>query len=63
MSGSAEAIRRGPKSCLGQVINFKLGCFVIHSIAQNTQARPSLELNTRTRFCSDSLSLLHKSII
>jgi hypothetical protein len=26
-AGSTEAKRREPKSCFGQVFNFKLGCF------------------------------------
>jgi hypothetical protein len=30
--GCAKANRREPKSCLGQVFNFKLGCFVMCTI-------------------------------
>ncbi len=53
---SAEANRREPESCLGQVFNFKLGCFVISVIAWHTTARPRLELKTQHRFCPVSLS-------
>jgi hypothetical protein len=55
--GSVKANRREPKSCLGWVFNFKLGCFVICTTAWPLQARPSLELKTRPRLCPVSLSL------
>ncbi len=48
---------REPKSCLGQVFNFKLGCLVMCTIAWPIQAWPSLELKTRLRFRPISLSL------
>ena len=48
---------REPKSCLGQVFNFKLGCFVMCTIAWSTQAQPSLMLKTQPRFCPVSLTL------
>jgi hypothetical protein len=37
--------------------NFKLGCLVVYAIAQRMQARPSLELKARPRFCPVRLSL------
>ncbi len=43
--GSIKANVRGPKSGLGRVYNFKLGCFVICVISWYTQARPHLELS------------------
>ncbi len=49
-SGSTKAKWREPKSCLGRVFNFELGCFVMYAIARHIQARPSLELKTRPRF-------------
>ncbi len=55
--GSSEANRREPKSCLGWVFNFKLGCFVMYAIPWDIQARLSLELKTRPRFCPASFSL------
>ncbi len=55
--GSTNANARKPKSCLGQVFNFKSGCFVIHTIAWFTQAQLSLELKTRPRCCPVSLGL------
>ncbi len=59
-SGSAKANGREPKSCLCQVFNFKLGCFVMYATARHIQPRPSLELKTRPRFrpVSSSLSLV-----
>ncbi len=44
--GRAKANGREPKSCLGQIFNFKLGHFVIHAIARHVQACPSLQLKT-----------------
>ncbi len=55
--GSAKANGREPKSCLGRVFNFKLGCFVMCVIAWPTQAQLSLELKTWPRFRPVSLSL------
>ncbi len=52
-----KAIGREPKSCLGRVFNFKLVRFVMFSIAWPLQARQSLELKTRPRFCPAGLSL------
>ncbi len=54
---SAKANRRGPISCLGRVLNFKLGCFVMCTISWPIQSRPSLELKTRPRVRPHSLSL------
>jgi hypothetical protein len=42
--GTPEANGRESKSCLGQVFNFKVVCFVISVIVWHTQARPRLEL-------------------
>ncbi len=55
--GSAKANGREPKNCLGLVFNFKLGCFVMCTIALPIQEQPNLELITRPRFCPVSLSL------
>jgi hypothetical protein len=55
--GSTKAHGREPKSGLGQVFNIKLGYFAMYALAQHIQARPSLELKTRPRFCPVSLSL------
>jgi hypothetical protein len=38
-TGSANANKREPKSCLDRVFNFKLGHFVMYPIAQHIQAR------------------------
>ncbi len=54
---SMKANGREPKSCSGRVLNFKLGCFVMCTIAWLIQARPSLELKIWPRFCPVSLSL------
>jgi hypothetical protein len=56
-TGSTKANGREPKSCLGRVFNFKLGCFVMCTIAWPIQARLSLELKTRPRFHPVSLIL------
>ncbi len=45
------------KVVLGRVFNFKLGCFVMYTIAWHIQARLILELKTRPSFCPVSLSL------
>ncbi len=55
--GSVKANGREPKSSLGWVFNFKLGHFVMHTMARHIQARLSIELKTQPRFCSVSLSL------
>ncbi len=59
--GSMKANGREPKSCLGRVFNFKLGCFVKCTTAWPEQARPSLKLKTWPRFHphSSSLSMMH----
>ncbi len=49
--GSVKANGREPKSCLGQVFNYKLGCFDGMHILICADARPHLELKTRPRFC------------
>jgi hypothetical protein len=46
---STKANGREPKSCLGWVFNFKLGCFSLCTIAQIIQARPILEYGTFPR--------------
>ncbi len=56
-AGSAKANGRETKSCLVRVFNFKLGCFVLCTIAWPIQARPSLEWKIRPRFCPVSLSV------
>jgi hypothetical protein len=54
---SAKANGREPKSRLGRVFNFKLGCFVVRTIAWPIQVQPSLQWKTRPRFRPVSLSL------
>jgi hypothetical protein len=54
---AAEAAEREPKSCLGPVFYFKLGCFVTCAVLWHIQVRLSLELKTRPRFCPLSSSL------
>jgi hypothetical protein len=54
---SAKANGRKPKSCLGGVFNFKLGCFVMCTIAWPIQVLPSLQWKTQPRFRPVSLSL------
>jgi hypothetical protein len=61
--GSVKANRRGPKSCLGRVFNFKSGCFVICTITWPIKTRPSLKLKTRPRFCPVSLRLSMMSLM
>jgi hypothetical protein len=56
--GSAKANRRKPKSCFGQVFNFKFGCFFVKSvIAWHRHACPHVELKAWPGFCPVSLSL------
>jgi hypothetical protein len=54
---SEKANGKETKSCLGPVFNFKLGCFVMCTIAWPIQARHSLELKTQLRYCPVHLSL------
>jgi hypothetical protein len=56
-AGSVKVNGREPKSCLARVFNFKLGCFVMCTIARPIHAWPSLELKTRLRFSPIRLSL------
>ncbi len=55
--GSTKANGRKPKTGLGQVFNFTLGCFCYEATAWHEQARPHLELKTQPCFCPVSLSL------
>jgi hypothetical protein len=55
--GSAKANGREPKSCSGRIFNFKLGCFVMCTIARPIQVQLSLEWKTQSSFCPVSLSL------
>ncbi len=50
-------MRVQPKSCLGQVLNYKLGCFDDVHVPICVHIHPHLELKTRPRFCLVSLSL------
>ncbi len=50
-AGSSKANGRELKGCLGRVINFKLGHFIMHAITWHIQACLSLELKTQPRFC------------
>jgi hypothetical protein len=63
-TGSVKANVREPKSWLGQVFNFTLGCFVMCTIAWPIHARQSLkEWKTRPRFHPFSLSLSMLEIV
>jgi hypothetical protein len=55
--GSVKANGREPKSCLGQVFIFKLGCLDMCTIALPIQVQPNLEWRTQPKFCPVSLSL------
>ncbi len=55
--GSVKANRREPKTGLGQVFNFRLGCFDDVSVLIYADTHPRLQLKTRTRFSPLSLSL------
>jgi hypothetical protein len=55
--GSAKVNRREPKTGLGWVFNFKLGCFDDVRVLIYADARPHLQLKTRARFSPVSLSL------
>ncbi len=54
-AGSTKANGREPKSCLGQVFIFKLGCFDMCTIAWPIQVWPSLQWKTRPGFRPVSL--------
>jgi len=56
-AGSTKANGREPKTGLGQVLNFKLGCFDDVPVLIYVDIRPHLQLKTRPRFSSVSLSL------
>jgi len=48
---------RKPKSCLGWVFNYKLGCFSCASNFMTYTIMPTPRVETRHRFCPVSLSL------
>jgi hypothetical protein len=48
---------REPKSCLGQLFNFKLGSFAVWEDVRDANARPHLKLKTQPRFHPARLSL------
>jgi hypothetical protein len=50
LAGSSEANGRDTKTCLGQVFNYKLGCFDDVHILIYVDSRPHLWLKTRPRF-------------
>ncbi len=59
---STKATGREPKSCLGQIFNFKIGSIVISVNTWHGQASPHLDLKTRPRlspisFCTPWLYL------
>jgi hypothetical protein len=56
-AGSVKANGREPISCLGRVFIFKLGCFVMCTIAWPIQVWASLQWKTRPRFRPVSLRL------
>ncbi len=55
--GSAKAYGREPRSWLGRVFHFILGCSCISAIEWPIQAPQHLKLKTRPRFCPVSLSI------
>jgi hypothetical protein len=46
LAESAKANGREPKSCLGQVLKFKLGCFIMYAMEQRTLKNVNNFLNT-----------------
>jgi hypothetical protein len=48
--GSLKANGREPKTDLGQVFNYKLGCYDDEHVIMYTDAHPYLQLKTRPRF-------------
>jgi hypothetical protein len=56
-AGSAKANGREPKTGLGRVFNFKLGCLDDVRVVIYADARQHLQLKTRPRFSPVSLSL------
>ncbi len=50
---------RKPRSCLGQVFDYKLGCFDDVHVLIYVDARPRLLLKTLPRIGSFSLSFIH----
>jgi hypothetical protein len=58
-----KANRKEPKSSLGVVFNFKLGCFVNIEIPWLTQVHPHLELKTQPRLRPVSLCLSITKVI
>ncbi len=57
MTERAKSNRREPKSCLGRVFNFKIGCFGDVNVLSCVEACRHLELKTWPRFCPVDLSL------
>jgi hypothetical protein len=55
--GSEKAYWSWPKSCLGQVFNFKLDSFADMNELYGANAKPYLKLKLGPRFCPASLSL------
>jgi hypothetical protein len=51
VAGSTKANGREPKSCLGQVFNFKLGRFCYEWNCMTYTSMPTLVLKTWPRFC------------
>jgi hypothetical protein len=47
--GAQHITGDNPKSCLGRVFNFKLGCFAQQQHESTRYPQPLLELNTRSR--------------
>jgi hypothetical protein len=56
--GSVKANRREPKSCLGRVFNFKLGCLQNVYNLWPIQKQPSLDLKMQPRFLSCQLKFV-----
>ncbi len=48
--GSVKANGREPKTCLGRVFNYKLGCFDDVYLFNYVDIRPHLSLKTQPRF-------------
>ncbi len=57
-----KANGRKPKSCLGRVFNYKLGCFDNVHVFIYVDARPHLYLKTQSTFRPVILKFIHDHI-
>ncbi len=59
----AKADRREPGSCVSQVFNSKLGCFVVQDEWDSVHTHPHLKLRNGPKFCPASLSLFMTKVV